>query len=246
MTVFTDEMLSAYLDGEADEAVAAQIEQAAGEDPALAARLEAMAAGDDALRGAAEAMLGPVPASMTQALEAPRSAEVLAFRPRPARPAISGHWMQVAAAGVAALVIGGVGGSMLTPRQQPLVSGAGPELAANARLAEALSTTRSGEDAQVAGGTMKVALSFRAKDGRLCRQFDLTTREAGAAGVACRDKDRWRIEGWTSGPSAAATGYQTAGGPDEAAITAIADRLGVAETLDADGESRAMRSGWAR
>jgi hypothetical protein len=91
-----------------------------------------------------------------------------------------------------------------------------------------------------------VALSFRAKDGRLCRQFDLNGAEAGSAGVACRDKQAWRIEGWTSSHGAAAAGFETAGGPDNAAITAVADRLGVAETLDADGEARAMKSGWAK
>jgi anti-sigma factor RsiW len=61
MTPFSDEMLSAYLDGEADEALSARIEQAAGENEELAMRLERMAAGDGALRDAADALLGPTP-----------------------------------------------------------------------------------------------------------------------------------------------------------------------------------------
>jgi hypothetical protein len=244
MIPITDEMLSAYLDGETDAETSARIERAVGETPELAARLEAMSRGDDLLRDAADGLLGQTPPAMARALQAPAAPEVVTLRPRASRPAISPQWMQLAAAGVAALVIGGVGGSMLTPQPQALVSGSTAGLTANAQLAEALSTARSGQDAAVGGAAMKVSLSFRARDGRLCRQFALTGPQAGSAGVACRDAGSWRIEGWTSARGAPATGYRTAGGPDQAAIAVIADGLGVAEPLDADGETRAIKAGW--
>lgn len=243
MTPFSDEMLSAYLDGEADEALTARIDQAVAEDPELALRLEGMAAGDGALRDAVDALLGPTPAAMREALEAQPSAEVLAFRPRAARPQGGFHWSQLAAAGVAALVVGGIAGSILTPRPHALVSGAGPDLAVGDQLAQALSTARSGEAAQVDGGTVRVSLSFRAGDGRLCRQFDLAGKGDAASAVACKGEKAWQIEGWAKRPPTA-TGYEMAAGPEANPITAIADRLGVVETLDVTGETEAMKTGW--
>jgi hypothetical protein len=243
MTAFTDEMLSAYLDGEAGAELAARIEQAAGEDEALAMRLQRMSAGDGALRHAADALLGPTPPRLLAALEAAPSAEVLPFTPRARRPAPSFNWAQLAAAGVSALVIGGIAGSMLTPRHQPLVGGSGPDLAVGGQLAQALSTARSGEAAEVDGGTVRVALSFRAGDGRLCRQFDVAGKGDAASAIACKGAEDWRIEGWAKRPPSA-TGYQMAAGPEDNPINAIADRLGVAETLDAAGETQAMKDGW--
>ena len=242
MSPFTDEMLSAYLDGEADEEIAARIEQAAGEDEELAMRLEMMAAGDGALREAADALLGPTPPRLLQAVEVQRSADVLEFKPRAKRPAPTFHWAQLAAAGVSALVIGGVAGSALTPRHQPLVGGAGPDLGVNAQLAQALSTARSGEAAEVDGGIVRVSLSFRAADGRLCRQFDLAGKGDAASAIACKGEQDWRIEGWAKRPPAS-SGYQMAAGPEDNPINAIADKLGVAETLDASGEAQAMKQG---
>ena len=243
MTPFSDEMLSAYLDGEADEALSARIEQAAGENEELAMRLERMAAGDGALRDAADALLGPTPPRLLAAVEAPAGAEVIELRPRARRPAPSFNWAQLAAAGVSALIIGGVAGSMLKPGGQPLVGGTGPDLAVNAQLARALSTARSGEPAEVDGGIVRVALSFRAADGRLCRQFDLAGQGDAASGLACKGAKDWRIEGWVKRPPSA-TGYQMAAGPEDSPINAVADKLGVAETLDASGETRAMKDGW--
>jgi hypothetical protein len=116
-------------------------------------------------------------------------------------------------------------------------------LAANSDLAQALSTARSGEAAQVPGGTVRVSLSFKAGDGRLCRQFDLAGQGDVASAIACKGEKDWRLEGWAKRPPAA-SGYEMAAGPEQNPITAVADKLGVAETLDASGEIQAMKQGW--
>jgi hypothetical protein len=126
---------------------------------------------------------------------------------------------------------------------QPLVAGSSRGLTAQGALAQALSGVPSGREAQVQGGKLLVSLSFKAADGRLCRQFRLGAEAGGAEAVACRSGEAWRIEGWA--PAAArADGYQAAAGPDETPVAAIVDRLGVEETLDAAAEAHAITGGW--
>lgn len=99
---FTDEDLTAFLDGEADAALAARIEAGLESDPALAARVEGLSLPMDVLRAAfAMERLAPPPA------------------PALPRPAANRNWRPIglAASVVLALGIGFSGGYLLQPKQ---------------------------------------------------------------------------------------------------------------------------------
>lgn len=249
--IYSDDVLSAFLDGEADPALAGEIEMAMQSDPALVARMERLGSNDRLLREAFDEALGAPPARLHGALQAgaadpARSADILAFKPRPKPSARRPFdWTRMAAAAAVVAVLGAgvlVFAPPRLPATQPPATPA-DGLAPGAALAAALSKAPSGVQARVDGEVLQVALSFKARDGRLCRQFHLGSEASAADGVACHTGRGWRIEGWMAAQPGAGSGYQTAGGADSIAA-AMVDRLGLAETLDGPGESSAIRSGW--
>ena len=244
---FSDDVLSSYLDGEAGPTLAREIEAAMAADPALVARMEKLGANDALLREAVDEALGEVPPHLTAALQTQPSAQIIEFRPKPkagaAQPAR--HVRHLAAASVAALAIGVTLGLAVMPSPKPLVAASRDGvLLAGDRLGAALASTPSGVQAPVGAEKLTVALSFRGRDGRLCRQFDLGSDGKASKGVACRQGKDWRIEGWITAHPGSSGEYQTAGGPDDAAITAVVDKLGVAQALDRAGEAAAIKGGW--
>lgn len=246
MTLVTDEALSAYLDGEADVETSARIEAAIAQDPGVRARLERMTLGDEALREAMDAMLGPPSEALKQSLRQPQqlSAEILTFQPKAKPAAPRQEWMRLAAASVAALVMGAVGGGLLMEKQTGVVVDSGDGVVAGKVLASSLSTARSGVKAPMGGQVMTVALSFKAADGRLCRQFDLAGQGRTLDAVACRTGKDWRIEGMSAAKPKVLDGFQTASGPGDGPIGAITEQLGVTQTLNAEDEAAAIRKGW--
>lgn len=102
MTDFTDEDLTAYLDGELPEDVAAQITAALGDDASLAGRLAALDAPLDAMRAAGDQMLSSAPALPKTAVPTERFA----------------YW-PAAAALVLGVGLGGFGAANLGTSQDP-------------------------------------------------------------------------------------------------------------------------------
>lgn len=240
---FSDDVLSSYLDGEAGPVLSREIEAAMQADPELVARMERLGRNDALLREAVDEALGDTPERLTQTLQAAPPADVLPFPPGTRRARLPVH--HLAAASLAALAAGVVLGVSVAPGPRPLVAASREGvLEAGGRLSAALASTPSGVRAPVGGETLTVALSFRSRDGRMCRQFDLARDGHASSGVACRQGRDWRIEGWVAGRPASTGGYQTAGGPDDAAIGAMVDRLGLAQALDRTGEAAAIKAGW--
>lgn len=87
----------------------------------------------------------------------------------------------------------------------------------------------------------RVAVSFRARDGRLCRTFELGAARGNLAGVACRDESAWTIVALAAtepagrGPASAAT-------PD--LVRQAVAQMMAGQPLDAEGERRARQAGW--
>jgi hypothetical protein len=243
MTVFSDAQLSAYLDGEADAETTAAIEDALQQEPGLAGRLEAMEHNDLRLRNAIDQALGPAPARLTAMLSEPAGASnVIPLGTRTGRPVAA---LRRALPWAAALVVGVFGGAALEAHRSSALlidSPAGP--LAGPALTVALANARSGLPARADGGIVRIALSFQSRAGSLCRQFTADYRNGQAAGVACREPQGWRVEGWTSGEGQASEGYRTAGGPENPVISAELDRLGVASVLDEKAEAAAAANGW--
>lgn len=243
---FTDDVLSAWLDGEVDEATSAAILRAIGADPSLADRLSALRSNDTLLRRAFdEALPEPVPEGLTRLLE-PRAAQVIAFDPRTSKRSSPrwNAWQGAAAAGVAGLLVF-AGVNALRPTPPAMVAEVDGAPMAGRDLASALSATPSGRDAPSRVGVVKVALSFRSNTGGLCRQFSVSQSRGQTLGVACRDGGGWRIEALSRSGDAAAKGeFRTAGGDNDTLLDETLERMGVRDVLDAPTESAAIRSGW--
>jgi hypothetical protein len=247
MSAISDETLSAYLDGDLPPQERERIERAAAASPALRRRLADLKANDEILRRAVDQAMGPPSAALLAALAGGETpANVAPLRPRLARPALAMRWRAPLAA-AAALVVGIAAGRMVVAPQPPaLVVAARQGAAAGPDLARVLADARSGDSRAMADGSIRIVLSFKAQDGRLCRQFEAQIGGDARAGIACRQDGAWRLEDWTAGRAPAAGGaYVTAGGPDNPVIAAELSRLGMTATLDRDGESAAIRKGWA-
>jgi anti-sigma factor RsiW len=244
---WSDEDLSAWLDGEITGARGDAIAQAVESDPALAARIEKMSVANDALRLAIADELGPVPVQLSSAVRGEAN-NVVAFRKRE-QPAPQRAWMRMAATVLVAIAAGAGAMALLQPRGQDnsggaLVVASNDGLVANSKLGAALSAAYSGERAAVGSNAIKVAASFRASDDRFCRQFHVDLKNGAADAIACRTGGDWQIEGWSNAPKQSG-GYETAGGPDDAALNAVTARLGTKQMLDRDGEAAAIKRGWA-
>ncbi|MBU6442957.1 MAG: hypothetical protein KGR48_03515 [Alphaproteobacteria bacterium] len=241
--LFTDEQLSAYLDGAGDPEVCAAIDQALATDITLQRRLERFRRADQLLREAVDNRLGHMPARLEQM--ATGQIAVAGFGARKRLPVR--RLAQFAAMAAALLIAFGVGMKLGTgPAPSAPVLSLGPDgLVAGPVLAHAISTAYSGEPVKTEAGAVSVALSFRSSAGNLCRRFRLDQGAQSQTVVACRQDGSWRIEGWTSSPPEPSdNGFTTASGPSNAAIDAVIRKLGLAQALNRGEEASAIKSGW--
>jgi hypothetical protein len=93
---------------------------------------------------------------------------------------------------------------------------------------------------------LRAILTFRAKDGRFCREFEILAGSRGSTGVACRDKGKWHAEVLMSAAAAPPSDnyYTPAGDSDEPAVADVVNRLIQGDPLGAQEEARVLASGW--
>lgn len=212
-----DLTVAAYVDGELDAEARAGFEAEMARDPALT---EAVAAQRRLRRRLADAydpvLAEPMPLNLKMAAETAND--------RPSRRFGPSHWAAVAASLAAGVLVGRVA----LPEPDPL--------AVRGELAQAL-------DRQLAAdaGPIRVALSFRAVDGRYCRTF--LSGADGLAGLACRDADGWRVRTVTAWTPTAGD-YRTAGAETPTVVLTAVDALIAGETLDPAAERAAREGGW--
>ena len=74
---------------------------------------------------------------------------------------------------------------------------------------------------------VRAILTFRAKDGRFCREFEILAASGGSTGIACRDHGEWRAEVLLNVAATPPNGnyYTPAGQSDEPAVAEVAERL---------------------
>jgi len=247
------EDLSAYLDGEATVERTREIEAALEADPQLRARLDRLQHTDLNVTAAMDSLLErPVPDRLADAVRA----KIAAHEPKPTNDNVAltprAGWRDRAVwpSAIAAALVAGVMLGHFAPlgRAQPgdwtIPAGASAPQAGQA-MAAALGDARSGAHVTLASGhTLTPVMTFASQDGGLCRQFDLAGAGARQSGVACRsDGKAWRLVALTPAApalSSAGGGYQTAAGPGEDPVSALAGKLIKGEPMDATAEAAAL------
>jgi len=208
----------AWVDGELGPAEAARVEQAIAANPALRDLSEA----HRAMRARFANAFGGI-ADEPVALP---SGEIVSFADARAKR-LRRLWVPGAIA--ASLALGLFIGQIERPAG---VADRADALALAPGLAQKLDTQLSGEP-----GPVRVALSFRAQDGALCRSFTATHLD----GVACRTAGGWILR--YAAPGGAPAGEYAQAGSDPARASAIAAMI-AGEPLDAAGERAAREHGW--
>lgn len=226
----------AYIDGELKGAERARIEAAINADPALQAFVAEHQALADRLQGAFSTISdAPIPIAHSAAImpgaEIVSLAQARFDREQP-RPTWSmAHWGALAAT----LVAGMIGGAMFGDDRAGPIAEQGGQLVAAGGLERALNTQlASAQDGKV---PVRIGLTFRNHEGVICRSF---TAQAGE-GVACRERERWRLHGFLGGKTGATGEYRMAASSGAAELV---DGLIVGDAMEPAQERAAQAAGW--
>ena len=242
MSTVTDEMITAWLDGEVSPQQREEIEQAVAASPQLSQRVARLSQMDRMLAPAYAATLkAPIPERFDAILSRPRAASWSLSGLR----SVFGSLLEPRQLGMAAaaLVVAVVAGSLLlaTPAGKPgFETTADGHLVANNEMAISLASLQSGDTA--GSQAVRIKLSMVDEGGNYCRQFET----AGSAGLVCLDGGKWKVD--TLSPAKASDGqvgqYVMADGAVDPAIAAALERRGVKQLLDRTQEAAAIASGW--
>jgi len=244
----TDELLVAYVDDELDAAQRAMVNATLERDAVLRCRGEEMRLSRDLLR---EAFPLQSPETVPVRLEAAaeRLAAVCTRQPRRARHDFS---LRPKYAVAAALVVCAVAGAAyvawqpVKPTPQRVTAVAQIDL--GNPLHTLLESTPSAQVVEVPeeGAALRAVLTFRANDGRFCREFEIFASARASTGIACREKGQWRTEVQSSASATLASSnyYTPAAGSDDPAIAAVVDKLMQGEPLDVEEEAQVLAAHW--
>lgn len=240
----------AYLDGELADDARVRIDAAIAADPALADRLARDLRLQACVRDAfVDALDEPVPAHLLEMLAAVPALQASAAPPRQdasnvvALPQRSAHrrmppaWLGYAAAAVLAVVaIGGAWQRMQSPVR--MIDG---ELVAGGTLAKGLDSVLA--SAPDAASVVSIGLTFRTRDGRICRSFGYRD-DSTLSGLACRSKDAWRLSALERVDIANDGEWHQASTTMTPAVQAAIDGALAGDAFDAEAERAARDAGW--
>ncbi|MES2261284.1 MAG: hypothetical protein V4724_22430 [Pseudomonadota bacterium] len=248
---FSDEILTAYADGELDEATRHAVDAALHADTALARRVAqlqaqraafAPQAGEQVRHGMSAPRRGAKVVQLA-AVRATRAATQSAARK--ARKAQRWSWLEWGAMTLMLVVGVAIGKFGLASWQPVTTAPAGVAwrdgaLVAQGQLAVALEQAPGG--AGVYGGGVRMGASLVAADGSYCRSFIASGGAQDLAGLACKYGELWRMTLLQQ-----STRLPRQGGAElpAAVLTAIEQRS-AGPLLDARAEQDAMRRGWQR
>jgi negative regulator of sigma E activity len=241
---WSDEQLSAFLDGELaageTEALARDIEA----DEELAARLERLSGANRAYVAAIGSIdEHPPSAGLKAVMAAPPTAKIIPFRPK----AISAFVMEHRAIAAALVVAAAVWSVFSTTRpSSEVMTDSQGYVAAASPLHRVLEETPSSVLVKLPGGLKATPrLTFATASGDFCRQYRLESATSGSEAIACRDDGRWRVEVAVFGAPGANPGdYQTAAGSASQTLDAFIDRAIDGEPLNAEQETAAIERAW--
>jgi hypothetical protein len=257
MTHIPDELLTAYVNGQLDDAGRARVEQAISQDARVAQRVAQQRALRGRLRNVFEGILREPapkrtvngyrpegPAGPAQVIDLARVRAARARRPERRRLSIPRR----ATTAIAASLLAGVGAGLLI--QRLLASTAPVEYRDGALIAGGLLNRSLNE--QVAGviptsNAVRVGQSFHAKAGGYCRTFTLDNGHT-LAGLACREQQHWHVLTLLSTEAAANAGspqlFRLSSSALPAPLLSVVNERTTGEALDAASESKARRNDW--
>jgi len=257
---FTDETLSAFIDGELTDAEMARIADALVDDPVLATRLQKLRAADSWATdqfGAVEDV--PVRAETSELLDmlaselakANDTSNVTSF-PGNNR---SSRWIPSAVAASLALAIG-FGAGTLVPSTGPSAGTAQTALTAEIGPSHpyfaALETTPSMANSRVTAGeeqTLTPLASFRNTEGQYCREFSLQAKTRASFNLACKGEDSWTVVASVMSDTAPAQGtdsYVPASGNGTSLIDDLIRDQMEGDLLSPEAEAALIDSAWDR
>ena len=256
-----DEMIMALTDGELAPELAREIERAVAADPDLARRLEEFRRSRDLVREAYlevadEAVPAPLRSSVEHMLEEARSragtaarkpGDVIGFDAAAAAHRARRYRLPVAFAMAAALsaITGYFLGAAMLRDGRPVDRLLPPALLADAgRLQDLLGSLPAGERRAIVAAEPHIDLnmisSFRAREGTLCREFEVAgPAEDDALAVACHAGDGWRVTFFAEGRRTG-EGFQPASGMELAETYLHGIEAG--EALSLEDEAAALRA----
>ena len=253
----TDELLVAYVDDELDVTQRAMVSGAMDGDATLSRRADEMRLARDLLCEAFP--LQPeaaVPARIDAAIKnlaaagvrhSSRPRTALRYRYRTSRAIAAGLVLfAMAVAGYVAL--------------RDASESTGNNVAALTRidpdnpLHHLLESTPSAELIEGEGAALRAVLTFQAKDGRFCREFEVFSDSESSTGIACREHGHWNTEVLLSAAAIPPNGppdgplngnyYTPAGGFDVPAVAEVVERLIKGEPLNVQQEAHLLAAGW--
>ena len=243
----TEEMLIAFADGELDPRERETVMRAVAADPELGQRLAAHQRlrttlsehfeplAEEPVPDRLKALLGQkwtVEDGNVVSLAAVREGRKERAERQGRRGWLAG-WGNFAAI-AATLVLGLAVGKSMNDGSPVGIRGSG--MVAQGDLARALDTRLA--SAQKTGAETRIGLTFRSKDGEICRTFD----GAAMAGLACREGGRWRLEQLLPGASAGGD-YRQASAADPRIAASVQGMIAGAP-FDAQAEKAALDEGW--
>jgi hypothetical protein len=244
----TDELLVAYIDDELHAAQRAMVNATLERDAALRRRAEEMRLSRELLREAFP-LQSPetVPVRLDAAAE--RLAAVCTRQFRSARHPFSLRPKYAVAAAVAVFAVAAVAYFAWQPvKRTPQKVTQLAQIEPGNPLHTLLESTPSAQLVEVPedGATLIAILTFRANDGRFCREFEILASARSSTGIACREKGQWLTEVRSSTVAALASSnyYTPAAGSDDPAIAAVVDKLMQGEPLGVEEEAQVLAAHW--
>jgi len=236
-----DEVLSAFMDRELDEAVAFHVREAIKEDAALGERLAELTRADELVRTHAHALDNqPLPAELLQRLESSQSltqsrvipVDFMRRRFRRGLQLVQRH--QALAASV---VI------MLRLVAFVVSRGADQAVPNMSEYASDLASSMSGETITLDGSnTLITRFSFQHENGHFCRQYRLQARDQNTENIACRGGEGWVVIASLDAALADGGEYQPAS--QLPAMDSLLDAMMQGAPLSLTEEKRLIQNDW--
>lgn len=245
---WTDEQLSAFLDGELTPAEMDTLARDLETDAELAARIERLSAANAAfVISAARIDDIPVSAGLRAAMEPQPGAKVIPFRPRAIGAFLVEHRAVAASLLCAAATFGLVSTMTTGASSDPFAPGSDGVIVANSPLYRVLETARTGDAVSISGGsTATPRLTFATGDGAFCRQFDVIAGDKASAAIACREETGWRTQVVAYGLARTPGDFQTASAERSPALEAFLDQRMSGAPMNAEEEAKLLGDWWKR